>query len=62
MLCRHCGKRIIKVNTALGENWYHQPEGASNMDNVNMFCQVTIAEPQGTPYIPKDAPYDPKDY
>lgn len=44
--CKNCGQRIIKINYALGEQWMHQPVGASGIDGVHQYCQLTVAEPE----------------
>ena len=44
-VCKHCRKRIVKINTTMGETWYHQPPGASFMDQAERHCHVDLAEP-----------------
>lgn len=46
MKCKNCGKRIIKVNYAMGPEWTHQTEGASGMDGSHRECRTMIAEPE----------------
>ena len=45
-LCRHCGKRIVRVNYSRGPEWVHQPAGAAFEDGVHPYCHVTKAEPR----------------
>lgn len=44
--CKHCGRRIVLINYAFGLKWMHQPEEASFMDEVNLYCTTTVAEPE----------------
>lgn len=46
-ICKHCRKRIVKINFASGEKWMHQPAGAAFQDDMREFCKITIAEPSG---------------
>ena len=50
--CRHCGKRIVLVNWAMGPGWTHQPEGASFQDGMHRYCHRTVAEPSPLPPPP----------
>ena len=43
--CRHCGKRIVKMNYTLGSQWTHQQAGAAFQDGVHEYCHLTRAEP-----------------
>lgn len=54
--CKHCAKRIVKVNFALGEKWVHQPAGASFQNGMYTSCQLTVAEPRddGDYYVPPE--------
>lgn len=48
-VCRHCGKRIVLVNWALGPGWTHQPAGSAFQDGQYVYCRVTrAAEPEET--------------
>ena len=42
--CRHCGKRIVKMNYTLGSQWTHQQAGAAFQDGVHEYCHLTRAE------------------
>jgi len=47
--CKHCGKRIVKVNYALGPTWVHQENGAAFSDGIHDYCRTTTAEPLEEP-------------
>lgn len=46
-ICANCGERIVLVNYALGQEWTHQPAGASFQDGVHQYCHKTVAAPRG---------------
>ncbi len=46
MICKHCHQHIKKFNFSMGEEWYHQPEGAAFQDNISRWCERTYAEPE----------------
>lgn len=43
--CIYCGRRVVRMNMALGPKWYHQPAGSSFMDHSNRYCERTVATP-----------------
>lgn len=43
--CKHCGVHIKLVNGYSGNEWVHQPVGASFKDGEYRYCRNTAAEP-----------------
>lgn len=45
MKCENCGANIVWSPYA-GEQWTHQPPGASGTDGMHVFCYISTAEPE----------------
>lgn len=43
--CVHCGKRIVRINYGLRNEWTHQPAGAAFQDGQHTYCHLSVATP-----------------
>ena len=56
--CIHCGQRITLVRYSTGDEWTHQPEGASFQDRTYAYCRRTRATPpEAREHCPHAAPF-----
>lgn len=44
-VCKHCGKRIVLVNWALGRGWTHWQAEHSSINQAHEHCHLSVAEP-----------------
>lgn len=44
-ICKHCGEKIARLDTAWDKGWVHIREDSS-FKNSHRWCKVTMAEPE----------------